>query len=56
MHVWARFVLKRRHAQRSTQRRSPAPIPEQQQPAPGDTKKLEPVPDHGEQSYQGTSG
>jgi NAD(P)-dependent dehydrogenase (short-subunit alcohol dehydrogenase family) len=29
------------------------PFPEQQQPAPGLTAKMQPVPDHGEQSYQG---
>jgi NAD(P)-dependent dehydrogenase (short-subunit alcohol dehydrogenase family) len=29
------------------------PFPKQQQPAPGKTAKLDPVPDHGEQSYHG---
>src|SRR3569833_1262005 len=29
------------------------PFPKQQQPAPGATNKLDPVPDHGEKSYQG---
>ena len=29
------------------------PFPKQQQPAPGKTAKLDPVPDHGEQSYRG---
>jgi NAD(P)-dependent dehydrogenase (short-subunit alcohol dehydrogenase family) len=29
------------------------PFPQQQQPAPGKTAKLDPVPDHGEQSYHG---
>jgi NAD(P)-dependent dehydrogenase (short-subunit alcohol dehydrogenase family) len=29
------------------------PFPEQQQPAPGQTRKLDPVPDHGEESYRG---
>jgi NAD(P)-dependent dehydrogenase (short-subunit alcohol dehydrogenase family) len=29
------------------------PFPKQQQPAPGATRKLEPVPDHGESSYEG---
>jgi NAD(P)-dependent dehydrogenase (short-subunit alcohol dehydrogenase family) len=29
------------------------PFPKQQQPAPGETRKLEPVPDHGEESYKG---
>jgi NAD(P)-dependent dehydrogenase (short-subunit alcohol dehydrogenase family) len=30
------------------------PFPKQQQPAPGETAALDPVPDHGEESYQGT--
>lgn len=29
------------------------PFPKQQQPAPGETRKLDPVPDHGEASYKG---
>ena len=29
------------------------PFPKQQQPAPGETQALEPVPDHGEKSYRG---
>jgi NAD(P)-dependent dehydrogenase (short-subunit alcohol dehydrogenase family) len=29
------------------------PFPKQQQPAPGKTTKLDPVPDHGEKSYRG---
>jgi NAD(P)-dependent dehydrogenase (short-subunit alcohol dehydrogenase family) len=29
------------------------PFPKQQQPAPGKTAKLDPVPDHGEDSYRG---
>src|SRR5690242_13524887 len=29
------------------------PFPEQQQPMPGKTAALQPVPDHGEQSYEG---
>ena len=29
------------------------PFPEQQQPMPGRTAALNPVPDHGEQSYEG---
>jgi NAD(P)-dependent dehydrogenase (short-subunit alcohol dehydrogenase family) len=29
------------------------PFPAQEQPAPGQTREMEPVPDHGEQSYQG---
>ena len=29
------------------------PFPEQQQPMPGETKKMDPVPDHGEKSYKG---
>ena len=30
------------------------PFPKQQQPMPGRTPELDPVPDHGEQSYRGT--
>jgi NAD(P)-dependent dehydrogenase (short-subunit alcohol dehydrogenase family) len=30
------------------------PLPEQQQPMPGFTKQMNPVPDHGEQSYRGS--
>ena len=30
------------------------PYPEQQQPWPGLAQKMEPRPDHGEESYQGT--
>jgi NAD(P)-dependent dehydrogenase (short-subunit alcohol dehydrogenase family) len=30
------------------------PFPQQKQPMPGVTKKMEPVPDHGEQSYKGS--
>jgi NAD(P)-dependent dehydrogenase (short-subunit alcohol dehydrogenase family) len=30
------------------------PSPHQQQPAPGETPRLDPVPDHGESSYQGS--
>jgi NAD(P)-dependent dehydrogenase (short-subunit alcohol dehydrogenase family) len=30
------------------------PFPSQNQPMPGLTRKMEPVPDHGEQSYQGS--
>lgn len=30
------------------------PFPEQQQPMPGETKKMDPVPDHGEKSYKGS--
>ena len=29
------------------------PFPKQPQSAPGDTRKMEPVPDHGEETYQG---
>src|SRR4051794_35425157 len=29
------------------------PFPQQQQPAPGHTRKLDPLPDHGEKSYEG---
>ena len=29
------------------------PFPRQQQPAPGETARLEPIPDHGESSYVG---
>lgn len=29
------------------------PFPKQQQPAPGETRRLDPVPDHGEESYRG---
>jgi len=29
------------------------PFPKQQQPAPGKTARLDPVPDHGENSYRG---
>ena len=29
------------------------PYPKQQQPAPGETAKLDPIPDHGEHSYRG---
>lgn len=31
------------------------PFPQQQQPPPGDTQALEPTPDHGEESYRGSS-
>ena len=30
------------------------PFPKQKQPMPGLTKKMEPVPDHGERSYKGS--
>jgi hypothetical protein len=30
------------------------PFPQQQQPAPGETQALEPIPDHGEKSYRGS--
>lgn len=30
------------------------PFPKQPQPMPGQTRKMDPVPDHGERSYQGT--
>jgi NAD(P)-dependent dehydrogenase (short-subunit alcohol dehydrogenase family) len=30
------------------------PFPKQQQPTPGETKKMDPVPDHGEKSYKGS--
>lgn len=30
------------------------PLPEQQQSVPGTFRKMEPQPDHGEKSYQGT--
>lgn len=30
------------------------PFPSQQQPMPGETSKMSPVPDHGEQSYKGS--
>ena len=30
------------------------PFPKQKQPMPGFTRKMDPVPDHGEQSYQGS--
>ena len=30
------------------------PFSKQQQPAPGETQALEPVPDHGEKSYRGS--
>jgi len=35
-------------------RRPKPPYPEQQQQPPGSTAKMQPVPDHGEQSYKGT--
>jgi len=31
------------------------PLPKQQQVPPGATAELDPVPDHGEQSYRGSS-
>jgi hypothetical protein len=30
------------------------PFPPQQQPMPGETGKMSPVPDHGEHSYRGS--
>jgi NAD(P)-dependent dehydrogenase (short-subunit alcohol dehydrogenase family) len=30
------------------------PFPSQKQPMPGETKKMDPVPDHGEESYKGS--
>ena len=30
------------------------PFPKQKQPMPGFTRKMDPVPDHGEQSYKGS--
>eukprot|EP01035_Chromulina_nebulosa_P055594 gene55594-76178_t len=35
-------------------RRPMPPQPEQQQSPPGETKRMEPVPDHGESSYKGS--
>jgi NAD(P)-dependent dehydrogenase (short-subunit alcohol dehydrogenase family) len=31
------------------------PFPKQKQPMPGETRKMEPIPDHGERSYKGSS-
>ena len=31
------------------------PFPPQKQPAPGETPRLDPVPDHGEDSYRGSN-
>jgi NAD(P)-dependent dehydrogenase (short-subunit alcohol dehydrogenase family) len=31
------------------------PFPKQNQPMPGETRKMEPIPDHGERSYKGSS-
>src|SRR5262249_45974706 len=30
------------------------PFPKQHQPMPGETRKMEPIPDHGERSYKGS--
>jgi hypothetical protein len=30
------------------------PFPKQQQPMPGETEAMQPVPDHGEKSYRGS--
>ena len=38
----------------STTNRPQPPLPEQQQTWPGATNEMQPVPDHGEASYQGS--
>lgn len=32
------------------------PFPDQPQPTPGKTTRMDPEPDHGEQSYKGRAG